>query len=192
MSLYLSLQKITSQLTRGSKVAVRKIAATRVEVVNTPAGGAEEKPYQCENRIGCYEAIVRLFTKDYAQVEHPECRHQGGTCCRHMVSWLSVAHRRWGSFRNLLVAVTLILGGGLMLGGHTLWALRLGLPLAVISLVANAVANGYEKKYFRASIEQQGSAARKLFSEINLRHNSAVLIQEISNLASWHLNIRQT
>lgn len=70
MAAYLGLSKIMPRVTRGSDYHVRKLAASRVVITNSPANGAEEKLFQCENRIGIYEAIGRLFTKNYATVEH--------------------------------------------------------------------------------------------------------------------------
>jgi signal transduction histidine kinase len=48
--------------------------------------GFQETVYACQNRIGSYEAIPRVFGLPYAEVEHPRCAFNGGDCCEYRVT----------------------------------------------------------------------------------------------------------
>ena len=58
-----------------------------VEIIVTPNPGTREEPYQCENRIGHWEALSTLFKLKPPKIEHPECLFKGGNTCRYIVSW---------------------------------------------------------------------------------------------------------
>ena len=55
------INKATANFTRSSNYESIKISSHKVEIVVTPREGVEEKPFQCENRIGFFEAIVLMF-----------------------------------------------------------------------------------------------------------------------------------
>ncbi len=183
--------RITPKVTRGSEVHVRKLGPNRVEVIDTPVAGVEEKPFQCDNRIGSYEAVAKLFSHRLAHIEHPECIHRGGSKCRYLVSWQSPAHIWWRFARNSMAIFAFFLFGGVYAGGYqhiALWGA--GAAVLLISLLTG-LAYAKEKKSLNATIEQQGNAARRLLREIDVRYNTAALIQDISNMASWSLDVDQ-
>jgi hypothetical protein len=76
-SAYLLIEKLYSAMSRGATVKAKKLGSNRVEIISTPKPGVNEKPYQCENRIGTFEAVAKLFTKRFATIEHPSCFHKG-------------------------------------------------------------------------------------------------------------------
>jgi hypothetical protein len=71
------VEKIAGSYTRSSKYQSRKLDRTAIEIVVTPINGVQEKAYQCENRIGYFEAIIHLFNYRAPHVEHPECIFKG-------------------------------------------------------------------------------------------------------------------
>ena len=72
----LSMAKIISFFTKGATVEAKRLGPGKVEIISTPNPDAEEKPYQCENRLGSFEAVPKLFTNVYGHVEHPYCFHR--------------------------------------------------------------------------------------------------------------------
>ena len=63
-------------------------ALTRLRLVSTPKPGVNEKPYQCENRIGIFESLwVSTSPIDLPTVEHPLCFHKGDNACCYIISW---------------------------------------------------------------------------------------------------------
>ncbi|HOS97660.1 MAG TPA: histidine kinase, partial [Deltaproteobacteria bacterium] len=84
---YNLLPKIHAKVSKGASLTVRELSRSKLEVVVTPCEGVAEKQYQCENRVGQFEAIAAGFTGTYAQVQHPECYHRGDSRCRYILSW---------------------------------------------------------------------------------------------------------
>ena len=86
-SVYLLMEKLYSAMSRGATVKAKKLGPNKVEIISTPKPGVNEKPYQCENRIGTFEAVAKLFTKRFATIEHPSCFHKGDDCCCYIITW---------------------------------------------------------------------------------------------------------
>lgn len=191
LSVYLNLPKSTPRVTRGAHIHVNKLSGNRVEILNTPAEGVEEKKYQCDNRLGIYEGIGRLFTDHFSKIEHPECCHTGGDVCRYIVSWPDLSHQRWRIARNACAIMALFVCGGLLLSGKMYLFLGVGIGAAFGVVLLNCMANQAEKNNLSTIVEQQGNAARRLFREIGIRHNTAVLTQEIGSLSSKTAGVDQ-
>ncbi|MDP3284208.1 MAG: hypothetical protein Q8M56_07250, partial [Desulfobacterales bacterium] len=75
---YTVLGKIYPHMSRGSTMETRKIGHSQVEVAAIQNPGVTEKPYQCENRLGTFEGIAKLFTDELARIEHTTCMHISG------------------------------------------------------------------------------------------------------------------
>ncbi|MCK4818802.1 hypothetical protein KA005_23720, partial [bacterium] len=61
-SVYLLMEKLYPIMSRGDTIKAKKLGSQKVEIVATPKPGVDEKPYQCENRIGMFESVAKLFT----------------------------------------------------------------------------------------------------------------------------------
>src|SRR5208337_803942 len=60
---YALLPKISSKITRSVNVSVNSIKSNdKVEVIVKPLPGVNEKPYQCQNRIGQFETLPMAFS----------------------------------------------------------------------------------------------------------------------------------
>ena len=99
-SLYLLMEKLYPLMSRGAMIAVKKMGPNMVQITTTPKQGVQEKPYQCENRIGTFESLGKWFTKTFAKVEHPSCLHKGDDCCRYIITWEDNPSFFWGRIRN--------------------------------------------------------------------------------------------
>ena len=72
---YWVVKNLASRITRAHTFKTRKLGPEKVEITAMPKPGIAEKPYQCDNRVGHLEALSRLFTNKFAQIEHPTCIH---------------------------------------------------------------------------------------------------------------------
>ena len=99
---YASIEYITSKLTRGGTIKMRKLAHNKVELTACPNKDVKEKPYQCENRLGMLEAIPTIFIKKYAEVEHSCCIHKGDEYCKYIITWDEPASFKYRLIRNYL------------------------------------------------------------------------------------------
>ena len=96
-------------MSRGATVKAKKLGSDRVEISAMPKPGVQEKPYQCENRIGIFESMAKFFTGNFAAIEHPECLHRGGDKCRYIVSWKKTPATALKLLRNYSFVIGLLL-----------------------------------------------------------------------------------
>jgi len=104
------INKATLSFTRSSTYASSRISANSVEIVVTPCEGVTEKPFQCENRIGFFEAMVTVFGYKLPRVEHTECIFKGAKSCLYLISWessRSLTFKRIGVGISLMVVIVI-------------------------------------------------------------------------------------
>ncbi len=77
-----------------------KIGTNKVEITVVPHEGVCEKPFQCENRIGFWEAIATVFNYRLPEIDHPECLFRGGSICRYIISWKESRFACYARIRN--------------------------------------------------------------------------------------------
>ncbi|HBA87615.1 MAG TPA: phosphohydrolase, partial [Geobacter sp.] len=99
---------VNSNFVRSAVYTSQKLASNRVEIKVTPRPGAQEKPYQCQNRMGFFEAIAAAFHSKLPRIEHPECVFRGDSTCRYIISWEKSSNSFWEYARNY-TAIGLIL-----------------------------------------------------------------------------------
>ena len=92
-------------MSRGAIVKAKKLKSNKVQIDSVPKPGVNEKPYQCENRMGTFESIALLFTGKLATIEHPMCFHKGGNCCRYIITWEKTPYAIWKTVRNYLFVI---------------------------------------------------------------------------------------
>ncbi len=157
----------------------RRLGSNKIEIISRPKPGFGEKAYQCENRIGCYESIGRLFTDSFAQVEHPECLHRGGRYCRYTVSWQKIPWiffqqvRNWISIAGILSLIILIpvITVDFWLGAAFFWSALIG-SIAYLSERVRA-------QYYVSTLKAQSELASDNINAMDARFNNAMMVQEI-------------
>ncbi|MFC1891866.1 adenylate/guanylate cyclase domain-containing protein [Thermodesulfobacteriota bacterium] len=186
---YWVLEKFTPHLTRASTYKTKKLGTNKVEVIVTPNPGVAEKRYQCENRAGLFEAIPKLFTNSFAEVEHTTCIHRGGDVCRYIITWDSSAIMVWKRIRYYLIALSLVSCAALYFFVPPSYFAAIVFLLASIIVMIAFHSEGAEKKELVKNIREQSDAARNLLNEINLRYNDATLIKEIGQTTSKLMDV---
>ena len=181
---YLLVEKYYPIFSRGAVIKVKRLGSTSVEIISKPKAGVEEKPYQCDNRAGTFEAIAKLFTKKFARVDHPECFHDKNKHCRYVITWENTPSLIWKRIRNyfLLLAVpsSLCL---LWFMSFLTWGIATG-AFALITIALSFYTVYLEKQELIHTVETQKLAAEDHILESNIRYNNTLLIQEIGQVAS--------
>ena len=189
LSVYLMVENFYRIMTRGAKANAKKLGPNKVEIIVTPKISTKEKPHQCENRIGTFESLAKAFTGKYATVEQKECYHKGDKYCRYIIEWKRTPSIIWRIIRNYFFI------GGALLSLVLLFTLNFvpwsifSLILFSVTLVLSQYSDHLEKKELYKTIEAQGNAAKELVNEINIRHNNALLIQEIGKATATIVDI---
>lgn len=188
---YWVLEKIAPHLTRASTLETRKLGPNKVKVSAIPKVGVLEKPYQCENRMGMLESLTKLFTDNFAEIEHPTCIHRGGDLCYYTITWEKTPSLLWKRLRNYLACLALPLGAALHYSIPTLSWETLIPFFGTLVLGISLYSEHLEKGELVRNIGSQGDAAKLLLDEINLRYNDALLIKEIGQATSMFLDIEK-
>ncbi|MFH1080268.1 MAG: PAS domain S-box protein [Pseudomonadota bacterium] len=188
---YTVLGKIYPHLSRGSSIETKNIGPNQVEVSAIQNPGVTEKPYQCENRLGAFEAITTLFTNKLATIEHTTCMHVSGDRCVYRISWEKTPSFIWKRIANYSFLVFIF---GLLLlfvlpGGYSAVS-----AVAILSMMLGVIVVFFyqmhlEKDELTLAFKNHGALARNLLDEINARYNNAMLIQEIGQVCSNILDI---
>jgi hypothetical protein len=92
--------KAAEKFTKSTNYESKKVAYNKIEIRVTPRKGVQEQPFQCENRIGLFEAITMIFTNKLPQIDHPECVFRGGETCRYIITWEKSFSDIWKRIRN--------------------------------------------------------------------------------------------
>jgi len=174
--------EITRRYTRSARYESRRSRANEFELVVTPHPGVREKPYQCENRIGYFEAVVRMFNSRLPKIEHPECVFRGDPVCRYHVTWHESKAEAWSRARNWILGVTAVAapllwflfpGPALVYGGGA---------LVMASLVVAFLAERFRAVEFRAAIDHLRATTDELFDSVNLSYSHALMVNEIGRI----------
>jgi two-component system cell cycle sensor histidine kinase/response regulator CckA len=176
---YWVIEKIAPHLSRAQRFSSKKLAPNRFEVTVTANPGITLRPYGCDNLMGYLEALSKVFTNQYAHVEHPSCIHRGDDCCRYIVSWEHTGSLIWKRARNyaLLLSAAAILAM-LPFLPPTAW-LVFSLLCTYLVLGISLYSAHLKSKELTETIETQGDIAKDLLDATNIRYNSAMLVQEI-------------
>lgn len=173
------IQKSTRNFVKSSDYASRKIHNNKVELVVRCRPGVQEKPFQCENRVGFFEAIVSAFNLGVPKIEHPECMFQGADACRYIVSWkrtLTTAVRR---VRDVTLLLSLLTTGSFLFFDPQL-ALRIVFPCALFLALATSLA----AEFIRGQEMARGMAnlwdtAEQLTQQIDTNYRNTQLARDV-------------
>ena len=144
----------------------------------------EEKPYQCENRMGFLEAVSLLFARGTPEVDHSECIFRGGKTCRYIISWSRSKADLFKRARNYAAAFLLPLV--VLSAMHNPWCgITQVLPGALAMLAfLTSLHLSFEKKDMAASLNSLFDSTQQLVHQIEVNHNNAVLTSEIGQAIS--------
>jgi PAS domain S-box-containing protein len=181
--------KFASYLSQGTSFKTNKISPNKVEIITIPFEGVREQPYQCENRMGIFEAVVTLFTNKSPVMEHPVCVHHGGDCCRYILSWEVPSYVKWRRIRNYLGILSLIILISFIFSLSPVQIIVLGASLIGLFTGAAFYTQYLEKKDAYTKMAIQGDAANRLLDQITIGYNNALLVQEIGQAVSSILDV---
>ena len=176
------INKSSLKLTRSSTFQSRNISANSVEVVVTPNEGVSEKPFQCENRVGFFEAVVLLFGHKRPHIEHPECMFKGANSCRYIITWensLPLIFKRVGTGMALLYVIA-----SLALSVLGQWELLKNLShlLVPVLLLIVAIIVTIEKRELKEILDNTNATTETLIEQIDSNFNNSLMINEVGQV----------
>jgi len=186
---YLRVPKVAAYMNRATSYAVEKTGRNKVEIVVKILNGVKDKLYQCDNRVGSFEAIAKLFTGKLPLVEHPVCVHKGGNSCVYTISWEEPAYLKLRRARNYLAipAIALAIVCGFLYS--PLQFAECAVILAGILVGLSYYSQITEKRELYEKIERQGDTANRFLDQITESYENSLLVQEIGQAVSNTLDI---
>ena len=188
---YWMLGKISSNLSKHISMKIDHLTANKVVVTVTQKEGVNEKSFQCDNRVGLLEALAKVFTKEYSQVEHQECIHKGDLSCKYIVSWQRTLAMNWKliagySFIFSIVALIILL----FLVPFQSWIIYF-LICALVLTVSFLISEKLGIRDLNKSVKSQQNVGDQLMKQLDIRYNELTLIKEIGEAASSILDPQQ-
>lgn len=188
-ALYMFMGKLYNTMSHAATVRAKKLRSNKVQIESTPKPGVNEKPNQCENRMGTFEAIAMVFTGKFATIGHPVCFHKGGDCCRYIITWEKTPYAIWKTVRNYFLLFCILGIPALFFFLPALpWA-DVSLTCAFITIIFSLYTAYLEKKELIKTIESQGDKGKDTIDEMSIRYDNALFIQEISRVVATILDV---
>lgn len=181
MKTFQLLNKITQNFVRSAEYLTRPLSSNRVEITVRPFPEMSEKLFQCQNRMGFFEAIISGFNLGMPQIEHPECVFEGGSSCRYIITWKQNLVGLFNAFRNIFsIATILILLSGLLIGFSK--PLLVALPILFVLILLFALCGEtVQRREMNRALTTMWDSSDRLAEEIASRAQNLQLIQAMGN-----------
>ncbi|GBE52473.1 blue-light-activated protein [bacterium BMS3Bbin14] len=194
---YELIGKYASKITKSSRYQARKLGANKVEITVTPYPGTREEPFQCENRMGYWEAVSTGFNLNPPRILHPECMFQGGKVCRYIVSWQespATLFKRIKNISTMTLAAICIISPFLIKQvtpsfppGKTFLVLY-SVSITII-LLLNLISRRLDVDHLLQTINSLKDSADELMEQVEINYENSLLVSEMSQVLAKTLDI---
>jgi putative methionine-R-sulfoxide reductase with GAF domain len=179
----------SARLTKSAIYESRRISSNCIEITVTPREGVQEKPFQCENRIGFWEAIAEIFNTQLPQIEHAECMFKGDKVCRYVITWEVQGSVIWKKARNIALAVLLLICLGFSVMDSWV-ALTAVVPVsAALFFILSIISEHQEKQEIKSILSSFQQTSNELIEQIETNYNNSRLTSEIGEIITSQTNI---
>jgi hypothetical protein len=176
---YELIGKFANKISKASLYEARRLGANKIEVVVTPYPGTVEQPFQCENRMGYWEAVSSIFDLEPPKILHPKCLFRGDKTCHYIVSWKQSKANILRRFRNITAMILSILCiAALFLFPRVVFAVLLPVATSVV-LLLNWFARTLDVRDLRKTIENMRGVSDELLEQIEINYKNSQLVNEI-------------
>jgi signal transduction histidine kinase/CheY-like chemotaxis protein/HPt (histidine-containing phosphotransfer) domain-containing protein len=185
---HLSIGKVFDVITQISLAFVKSstyestmLSPTKIRIVVTPKNGVQEKPYQCQNRMGYFEAVSTLFPRSLVRVEQTKCIFKGDECCEYVVTWLQFKHRSLKRVRRFGVIGLLGVVSALFFQDLVAGLTGLAASLAVL-MTFSAWLGNLERKELHAGMDNLSRSTNDLIRKMEIGDTNARVIRETGEI----------
>jgi PAS domain S-box-containing protein len=181
---YSVLEKLYSHMTRGSTLLTKKLGPNSIEAIAIQNPGVKEKPYQCENRLGIFEGVAKIFTNKFAEIDHHACMHVSGDSCCYTIKWEETASSIWRRVVNYSLLFSILTCPLFFFFLPVNFSVFAVLSSALLVLGLSLYQAHLENSELAITFKNHEDLAGSLLDEINIRYNNATLIHEIGQATS--------
>lgn len=180
----------TSNFTKSATYKSESLGPNKVKITVTPHKGIHEKYFQCENRLGFWEAIVTMMGCKTPQIDHPECLFKGGDSCTYIVTWDKTKSTSLKRIRNYLI-LALVPSVAYLSTTNPDFTLNPLSPIIVFSLILfSYIIEKFEKSEILKNFDEIKDSTDQLLEQININYNNALMANEIGQAISNQANLK--
>ncbi|MCF8038055.1 MAG: GAF domain-containing protein, partial [Desulfohalobiaceae bacterium] len=173
------VEKAGNFFSRSLEYQSKKIGKNSVEVRVKEKTGACESRHQCEQRIGFFEAAIRMCNNQLVRIEHPECLFRNGDVCRYLITWKKPFYLRLKQVSRYAVLAAPIISILLsFVFPFSTVALIFLLSLLVI-LPAELTALFLENRELHSRLADLKDTTDELFEQSEINYNNSLMTYEI-------------
>jgi len=180
--------KLASQFSRSATYETKKINSKKIEIVVTPKEGVQEQPFQCENRIGQFEAISLGFNNTVPRIDHSECIFKGGECCRYVIEWENNLSYLLKRTRNIIAAILAVVTIILMF----IYPMDMNVyfipEMLATVLIINYLSDMQTKRELKNSINNLEQSRDDLIQQMEINYNNSLMVHEIGNTINQYIS----
>ena len=188
-SAYELIGNYASKFTKSSTVTAKRSGSNKVEIIVKPNDHVQEEPYQCENRIGFFDAISTAFNYNLPQIEHPECIFHGGQVCRYIVTWGKPESYSWRKGRLGTALILIFICAISFLNLPALYeSITIGTSIILLLLMTLHI-NNLDNIGLKNAVENLQQSSDELNKQVSLNYENALLVNEISRALSKELEL---
>jgi len=187
---YELIGKYANKISISSVYESKIIGKNKVEIKVTPNEGVHEEHFQCENRLGYWDAISSAFNYKFPKIEHPECIFQGEKSCRYIVSWQESKYSFWKRIRDISGIVLLITCFFFPYLTSYLFTLSTVIPISIaIFLSLSWYASILNVRELDKAVDILRDSSDELIEQINVNYKNSLLTNELSQALSKGLEL---
>ncbi|MDA3810019.1 MAG: HD domain-containing protein [Spirochaetaceae bacterium] len=192
LSAYKKVEIISSNFTKYTEYKSKKLSNNSVEVLFTVKKSIQEKPYQCENRLGMMEAVPLLLGLKQITVEHPECLFKGDDCCKYIIKWEDSFARTLKKIQRIstLVLIPLNILVAFMRRGSTIYYSLICTGLFLLGL--NIFSKQREITELKRKAQAFQTTTDEFFHQVEVNYNNTVITQKVSEVVNKEISIEET
>jgi len=190
LNAYKMVKKAASKLTRSTSFQVNSLSENSVEILVKQHEGYSEKEYQCQNRIGMFEAVAEGIKAGKVVIEHPECIFKGNDICRYVITWGKSSTKMIRTAGKILIPVFLLPSLVSVLHFRFAPSVMVGAMASLIMILFFTLyVLNKEKKELQSALENSNRSPEKWIDQIDTNYNNNLLSFEIGQVISKHTSI---
>jgi len=182
------LGNYANKITKSAQYESKKIGPNKVEVTVTPLPGTREKWFQCDNRMGYWDAVSSIFNLGLPKIEHPECLFNGGKVCRYIITYqkspLTILKNIRTASTAVLIILCLLVPMYLHFTGSHHSPFKTFIVLYIVTVTVLLTFNWILKKFefnnLLYTIETLRKSSDELTEQVEINYANSLLVNEIA------------
>ena len=186
---YALIGKTASNITKSCDYEYEKLSKNEIKITVKPKPEVDEKPYQCENRVGYFEAIALAFKGEIPKIDHPKCMFKGSSFCEYIVSWKRLPLTYIDRIKKSILFFFFVINLFFIFYNFT-YALTIVFPASsFLTILSFYFFKLLENKHLNSIIDNVRSTTEQYKESIESNYNNALFINEIGIVLSKQMNI---